>query len=349
MKDFFSKYPAVVVLVILAMVVWGFIAKKDDARSGLAAASAQEEYWRERISMAGGAAAYREFSTAVAELSVGEQHTLSHTFGGALWEVEGVSGLSVCDNQFSYGCSHEFLGRAIAELGLDAVPNLNEMCFKALQSKSLSCQHGIGHGIQAFLGYTLENLQKGLAICRGLPHSDAIGGCYGGMFMEYNVRTMLAEQAVPRKYTGNPAEPCDVLEEPYRLACFFWQPQWWFQEILHAEATPESFKRLGELCFSSAPNAGARRSCFEGIGNITSMAADFIPEKATTLCNATSEEGLERLFCLSLTANSIGIDINIEAGKRVCDGLSADALTFCLAYAENKANILRVISPPETL
>jgi len=174
MENFFSKYSVVALIVFCVVVVCGYGKYTDSGENfSPVETTEQEQYWRERISTDGGSVAYQEFTKHVAGLSIEEQHTLSHKFGGALFEVEGVSGLPVCDSQFSYGCSHEFLGRAIAKLGLGVVANLNEMCFKALKSKSLSCQHGIGHGIQASLGYTFEDLKKALAVCGGLSHPGA--------------------------------------------------------------------------------------------------------------------------------------------------------------------------------
>lgn len=303
-----------------------------------------EDGWEERIRQVGGRVAYAEFARAAEGLSIARQHAEVHVFGGALYDTEGVAGLPVCDSRFSFGCFHEFLGRAIAELGLSSTPGLNQACVDALGAKSLSCQHGIGHGVQAALGYTKEALDEALPLCRDLPYSDPIGGCYGGVFMEYNMRTMLGEDGTLRPYSGGAAEPCDVLPETYKRACFFWQPQWWHQVLYRGVGTEEAFRDIGALCDEHAPTY-LMQTCFEGVGNVVPAAADFSADTARTLCEAASTVSELRARCLFFAANDIGITVGVDEGVRVCSALSGILRSHCLLYAHNKANIL---VPPGT-
>lgn len=310
-----------------------------------------EAKWRARIAEVGGAAAYREFARSVEALTVSEGHTRAHAFGGALYEVEGLQGLSVCDAQFSYGCFHEFLGRAIAEHGLSVVSELNEGCIKALVTSPLSCQHGIGHGIMGYLGYTFGDLERALAVCKDLPHNDPIGGCYGGVFMEYNMRTMLGEEGRARAVGDDDLQfPCDRLTEPYTNACYFWQPQWWHQ-VLKENDPDESYvyAKMGGLC-ASAPHS-ATRACYEGVGNNVPPDADFDAARVRALCEVTSSSPLNQLYCKSLAANSLFVGGAGKTGnaEAICAGLSSDALEYCLAYARNDANIFIQLPPPEIL
>ena len=103
----------------------------------------QSEQWAERIQDVGGKAAYVELSNSISGLSPQLQHVAAHAFGEALYDVEGTKGLAVCDSNYSFGCYHEFLGRAIAALGLSSVNDLNQGCVDALGSGALSCQHGV--------------------------------------------------------------------------------------------------------------------------------------------------------------------------------------------------------------
>lgn len=312
----------------------------------------QEAHWAERIRDIGGKQAYAEFARDVDALSPAKQHESAHAFGAALFAVEDTSGLPVCDARFSYGCFHEFLGRAIAAHGLATVKSLNQGCVDSLVESPLSCQHGIGHGIIAFLGYDDTALRKSLDECRALPYNDPIGGCYGGVFMEYNMQTMLGTEARIRQ-PSKPAdmyEPCASLPEAYKVSCVFWQPQWWHSGVFQGEATDEVFAKLGENCRGMiASDKDLLRTCFEGIGNIVPPAAQFDGKRAAELCDATSPRAIERLYCRSLAANSLGGGGagKVGDGAAVCSGLTKDSYAYCMAYAKNIGNILEAQTPPD--
>lgn len=302
----------------------------------------RDSYWYERIKDAGGEDAYRELASAVADLSPQHQHEEAHAFGGALFAAEGVQGLSVCDASFSFGCFHEFLGRAIAALGLSSVPELNERCFQELSDSPLSCQHGIGHGIMAHLGYDDEALRESLALCRDLAHADSIGGCYGGVFMEYNVQTMLGEDGRIRPMGEDAQYPCSVLPEEYGAACYFWQPQWW-RQVLVEQGEPDAsvhYAQIGMWC-EGAP-ARFLRECFEGIGNNIPPDAGFDGARARELCEAATNNPERQLYCKSLAANSLFVGGAGKTGDALalCEGLSGEAAAYCEAYARNEANIM---------
>lgn len=306
-----------------------------------------ESHWASRIGAVGPRHAYEEFAQAVSDLDRGKQHTSAHVFGAALYEVEGISGLSVCDTRFSYGCFHEFLGRAIAEHGLASVSELNDGCISALAESPLSCQHGIGHGVMAYFGYREEDLLRALGVCEDLPYNDPIGGCYGGVFMEYNFRTMLGTEGRIREFEGDVHEPCNRLRDLYKPPCAYWQPQWWQQMIFSGSADAEVYERMGEYCRDMGELGGLLRSCMEGLGTITSQVSGYDPEKAALLCDsAASGDPRLRLFCTALAANSFGIEVGKEAAERACARLEGEEGQYCLAYAHNEANILNILPEP---
>lgn len=298
--------------------------------------------WEGVIRDKGGHEAYQQLADEIQHLEPSVQHERAHAFGRALYAAEGKGGLSVCDSRFSFGCFHEFLGSAIAAEGLRVVPELNEGCVQALTTSPLSCQHGIGHGVLAFLGYEDTELREALSVCKELPYNDVIGGCYGGVFMEYNMRTMLGTEARIR-----PAEddsllyPCNALDEPYVQPCYFWQSQWWRNTLDWTRSLDPLlvYARMGELC----REAGAQyaRACFEGIGNNLPPDALFEAARARDLCDAAASEGHDRIYCRSMAANSLGVGGSGKKGdaEAVCTDLSGDEKTYCLAYARNTLNI----------
>lgn len=298
-------------------------------------------FWEGRIAAVGSQRAYEDLTEWSKGFSVGERHGFAHTFGGALYAQEGVDGIAVCDARFSFGCYHEFLGVAIAESGLSSVEDLNEACFRVLPENSLSCQHGIGHGVLTDIGYDVPDIKKALSVCRDLPYSDPIGGCYGGVFMEYDHRTMWGDSAVTRD--GDSSQPfalCELLDDTYAKACAFWTPQWWGQAFrsLDADILARA-ARMGSWCQSEAFGRAHQRDCFEGIGNVVSFDANFDPEVTRRMCEVTSGNREHQLWCLSIAANHLGIDVSVEAGMKVCEALPDEMRVRCESYALNQANI----------
>ncbi|TSC62229.1 MAG: Uncharacterized protein Athens041674_534 [Parcubacteria group bacterium Athens0416_74] len=312
--------------------------------------SESQRVWTEKIRALGGKAAYAALAEEIKDMTPEDQHTSAHAFGAALFAVEDNAGLSVCDARFSYGCFHEFMGNSIASHGLSVVSELNEGCIESLVESPLSCQHGIGHGIFAYLGYDDESLFRSLRECAALPYNDPIGGCYGGVFMEYNMQTMLGRQGQLRAVDSGDDlyKPCVSIESRYRASCAFWQPQWWHIAILHAESTEKSFAQLGAYCREMTDTKALRRECFQGIGNITNPATDFDAARSRELCDATSSDRLERLYCRAYAANSLsrGGAGKIGDGEALCDGLPQKERDFCLAYARNEANLVNVLESP---
>ena len=309
----------------------------------------QEAYWEGRVKTLGASRAYEEFARFVDHKDPNFQHAQAHFFGAGLYAGAGVAGLSTCDARFNFGCFHEFLGRAIAALGLSEVQNLNQGCYEALGPTFLSCQHGIGHGILAYLGYARKDLDHALSVCEDLPYNESIGGCYGGVFMEYNLQTMLGREGRIRPRAENVLYPCNELSAIYQPACVYWQPQWWAQTLRQEGEIDLArvFSTLGERCdLLKDPALG--RFCFEGVGNMTAPSGDFIPSRAAALCEASSPDPLKQLFCKSTAANSLssGGAGEVGEGEKVCDGLSGDYWSFCAAYAANKANVLTPLPNP---
>jgi hypothetical protein len=243
---------------------------------------------RNRIRTEGAHEAFSSFAQSIQSLGSKEQHPQAHLFGRALYEEVGLAGFSVCDSQFSFGCFHEFIGLALEERGPNIIRDLNEGCIKQ-GSGNLGCQHGIGHGVLAYAGYREKDLDEALYLCQGLKQSDPIGGCYGGVYMEYNLHTMKGSEARLRPYVYEERfKPCSESKDPEVVhACLYWQPQWWNQ-VVSAPDSEEGFDIMGRFCRESKKLFGVYQECFEGIGNITSAAANFVPERAVELCSVAT-------------------------------------------------------------
>ena len=307
-----------------------------------ASVNIQEAYWKSAITSRGGKVAYADFGRVVSVLTPEMQHQEAHVFGGALYDAEGLAGLAVCDAEFSFGCFHEFLGRAIAQLGFSSIAELNQACTIALGSTALSCRHGIGHGILAYLGYSDADLTKALATCKQVSTDDPIGGCDVGVFMEYNLRVMLGVDGKVRPEHGTDMQfPCDSVSDEAKATCYYAQPQWWQQNFRKNGLSDEQdmFQRIGELC-AEAPSQ-YQRNCFEGVGVIAPAAVSFSGENTLALCESASADVVDQLYCRSFAANAIFTSggITKDDASVLCEGLTGDSYEFCSSYATNKSNI----------
>ncbi|NBV77733.1 hypothetical protein EBR66_06235 [bacterium] len=291
------------------------------------------------IGRKGGLQAYQQFGDQVASIDFNARHQQAHLFGAALYATEGLAGFKVCDAQFSYGCYHEFIGRAIIDHGPSVISELNRGCLST--TSHLTCQHGIGHGIAAYVGYEAKDLDKAIALCKTLPESDPIGGCYGGLFMEYNLRTMWGSDAQPRTYRKErPFEPCDTLKGiEERRACLYWQSQWWGQ-VLGTPSSEGIFKQQGDLCRRAKITYGVYRDCFEGIGNTSAPSAGFKSDRIFELCTHAGKTDEEVFWCAAVGANHLGLEVSVDEAQKVCARVAPKYQSHCAKWATNSFNIV---------
>lgn len=288
-----------------------------------------EQFWTERIVVTSPDAAYDELIQLASNLSVSKQHELVHEFGAALYRQGDLELLLVCDERFLYGCFHEFIGNTIAEYGLKIIEEINTICGNVVGVRNTACHHGVGHGIQTYLGYAEENLISALRVCDNFSNSDPIGGCYGGVFMEYNLHTMLVEDEV-RPLTEDVLYPCDQLEKKYQESCMFRQPQWWKQHLVGKDISKTKALQLGEMC-SSAPSSDMISSCFQGMGNIIAVNVDFDMDKAVSLCDSSSSKVLYKKVCRlqAFLTKGFAEGVSVQDSLKVCETLPLEDKKTC--------------------
>jgi len=349
----FSRSFAICVIAVLVIVgVWALLHQgtlRPQTVVPLQDVKAQEAYWQQRIEKVGAVQAYAELKTQAAGLDPSTQHGLAHSFGGALYRAAGLPGLSVCDASFTYGCFHEFIGQAISALGPSIIPRLNEQCLSA--PSVTACQHGIGHGVLAYLGYDADNLSHAVSICTGLSNGNYIDGCDAGAFMEYNLHTMLAQDAPPRSVGPKGwFAPCDSFSDLAKESCVFLLPQWWWTILpgRHAADLKPMFKRMGDMCITFT-DPSLRRYCFEGLGQMAPTAADYKGAGAATLCKAATSILSDQLFCVSYAASLLA-DVSTQAnGSDACSYLNGEEQVYCEAYARGNANLHHELPLPTSL
>lgn len=349
MSTFQKRNILIAIAFLLTMAgIFFFSTHKASSDRSLPSISQAEEFWAEEIKKNGGARAYKILSEKLANETEPQKHLQAHAFGAALYAVEGIKGLSVCEGGlYGYGCFHQFFGHAIVDLGTGSIRELNEVCIDDSGATKLACQHSVGHGIQAALGYERSDLWQALALCKDLPHKiGAVGGCYGGVFMEYNVRTVLGPDASPREPGNNLADPCDALDAPYSETCVYWLPHWWWTTVFSEKSNRSTFSSLGEYCDVHIHSEELRKICYNGIGLITPKATAYDPHRTKEFCFAVSENTENKLTCLSNAVNIIGMTLNPETAARACEDLATSAKKYCEAYAYNEGNLARVLDVP---
>lgn len=288
-----------------------------------------EQYWYERLT-AGADESYEEFKKAYAGASPTDQHLAAHLFGGLLYTQYGLDALDVCDTAYSYGCFHELIGRAIQEQGIVVLETIDEFC-----KQSFDCQHGIGHGIVAFYGYEPEHLLASLALCTQLGSVDPHDGCYGGIFMEYNTRTMLYADGVPPRQwsSGTPADDvCAIVPVEAHAACYFWIPQWIMALFAHGDLRTMA-ENAARAC-REIEDRTDRTTCVKGMGYELVVYSQN-PEELRQFC-ASAGAADETLVAQCLGAAAAALFTTDNARDRaplLCDGLDDAAYTYCDRHA----------------
>ena len=215
------------------------------------------------------------------------QHRLGHLFGRILYTEKGADGFAVCTDELFGGCQHELLAQAVADKGTSVITSLDSACISNLgKGHEITCEHGLGHGLIQYFGYSFSNLVTSLHTCSTLKSEHQTKGCFGGVLMEYNLHTMSDVHERPAT-ASNLYSPCEKLEPVYTAACYFWLPQWWYKAKIKETALSRRFEEVGSLCLKAlTPNA--RASCFEGIGYGGTPLVEFDREKTIQLCHNAS-------------------------------------------------------------
>jgi len=240
----------------------------------------ERTHWIRRIDDTNSRKSYEEMKMEYDSAPPGTQHLVAHLFGEILYEKLSISGVTLCDGAFAFGCYHGLFGAAIYNQGFDVISTLNRECTEGLKDVALACQHGIGHGILAFIGESA--LTQALDLCAKLSDRTTLGGCTGGVFMEYNFstsHTALSPGTITRPLKAGHSlhEPCTGLQDKYQPSCYFEQVQWWY------DVFTGDFGKIGLLC-SEVIDDGAREACFQGAGTYGTVVSLYDSSATVAVC-----------------------------------------------------------------
>ncbi|MFM2381601.1 MAG: hypothetical protein RLZZ76_368 [Candidatus Parcubacteria bacterium] len=318
-------------------IIWGFVAigffgilvfliskyTHDTATQESPAQVLRDEtvFWGERIFELGPERAYAEFLNTAPTKDM-STHDQAHAFGEALYEKEGLEGLSFCDSSFEFGCYHSFFGVAVAKEGVGILSEFSGACRARFGDYNLPCEHGIGHGVLVYTDYVLE---EALALCETVSVVPT-GGCSSGVFMENNFHTMdetVTEHFV-RPLTDDVYAPCTVLPERFQPSCYLEQVQWW--QNIYAN----DFAHIGTLCANIKGTTEAVDACFHGVGNYVAAHADLVVDAIVKVC-ATMPTAEAQALCHEGASWLVRADgSGIENAQKICAALLGEFGTICL-------------------
>lgn len=295
-----GRHQTILPIAVLALALFiglGWLLSADTSgnaiqKGGLSRYQTLEEEWKQRFEKFGSERAYGDFVREASALSYSEAHELSHMIGAVLYERHGEEGIVRCTADFAFGCYHGFAGVALSALGLDAVPLLKEGCYAGDVRVGFGCLHGIGHGILSYLGN--DELVAALRVCEGVQHDeDEVGGCFGGVFMEYNFNTMQSPDGIELRPFDelHPYDPCPTTPAPSLLSCYYELPAWWRATLDMAEpARRDQFKEIGERC-QRVNDGDLRSACYRGIGNIVGPLSEYRVTLMREWCSLMPDSG----------------------------------------------------------
>lgn len=285
----------------------------------------EKEYWSAEINSLGGEAAYQFFKDQYLKKYPKNIHYITHIFGEQLYKKEGLSGVTVCDGYFAYGCYHGFIISAIQDKGVEIVLQLSEECIRKNGPQETGCRHGIGHGLLEYLGG--NQLQKALEICSTLQKVSPLG-CTQGVFMEYNRPGMMG---MSNQFLGlrkledekKLLEPCSSLPEKFMISCYYEQSQWWVG-VLQGD-----YKRIGTLC-AGLGGKDVSKSCVLGVGVIAGQQTEYNIEKTISLCSQMPDVN-SQVDCRSGAGWVFKVNPNFrDQAVQMCTDLKAGYMGKCL-------------------
>jgi hypothetical protein len=201
---------------------------------------------------------------------------------------------------------------------------LADACRENLKSDSLaaSCEHGIGHGVLEYFGH--ENLVRALEGCRKIAKNPQ-SGCYKGVFMEYNVPSVLEGGKNNRiRYfdESNPFDPCYLLENEFRYACYFQLPQWW-EKVMN-----EDYGRIGVLC-NEVSDAELKDACYKGVGNVAAPSSEYNVAETLKKCKSITHKRGEVLCRIIAARGFLALEEHRSKAENLCLGLADEFRFWC--------------------
>ncbi len=283
-------------------------------------------YWKGQLAHSSPESTYKLFQKRNSAAPTERQHFSAHVMGGLLAEKLGPGGIAVCDASYGFGCFHGFFAKIISTGGPELIRTLDAECVKKYGPFGTGCQHGIGHGVLEYVGYT--NITKALEMCTMTTQKVPLLGCVSGVFMEYNTPLAGAEKGLTpssRAFdAAHPYEPCTSVPSEYRASCYFELGHWFGSRT----SDPDTITTLcGGL--SGEP----RSYCFLGVGDVTTARNTYSLAAAITFCDSFALE--DQVSCRAGASWSLFASPQYRAdATAACTLAGGEVSQACLALAD---------------
>ena len=215
-------------------------------------------------------------------------HNNAHDVGRFSYALEGGEAFQKCSAECHSGCYHGATEAYFRDRGLaNLIEDLALLCDESLNAFfSHQCIHGIGHGLMAWADYDIHSALKN---CDQLPQGSE--SCYSGVFMENIVGGLAADSGHFTEYlSDDPHMPCNVVDEKYTGACYFYQTSRMIQ-IFSGD-----FSKVAAACLEIDPKYHTQ--CFSSMGRDVGGLNPTNNQNAIAACGYATED-LNRITCLT--------------------------------------------------
>ena len=245
-------------------------------------------------------------------------HQRAHDLGRAAYEEFGAAAFALSGHECQAGSFHGatealFASRGTANLEQD----VSTICAVADNPFFRhQCIHGVGHGLMAWTTYELHDA---LPLCDRMPTETDKGSCYSGVFMENVVGGLTGLMGHVTQYLkdDDPHYPCDIVDERYRVPCYFYQTSHMLRVF------DRDFAKVAQACAETP--ASAHQNCFQSYGRDVGNVTRKDPATAILYCSY-APAGKNRIYCIEGAAQD-------RFWEKSGDD---DALAMC-AMVENEA------------
>ena len=259
-------------------------------------------------------------------------HERAHITGRLAYEAFGGLAFSLSGHDCHSGAFHGateafFRDRGTTNLRSDVIAACGDSLNGFYRHQ---CVHGVGHGLMAWTSYELLDA---LQLCDLLADPADGQSCYSGVFMENVVGGLSGSMGHLTEYlSDDPHFPCNILEERYLVACYF------FQSSRMVQVSGGDFKLVAQGC-TEAPTV-AQGVCFQSMGRDVGGISREDPEKAIRLCSYPAEKR-HRLGCLEgAVQDSFWDPTGADNALRFCGILEEEAEARCYSTIISRAHAI---------
>jgi hypothetical protein len=278
-----------------------------------------------------------------------DNHLLGHTVGNTLYKQKGIEAIKLCTPAVQNACSHTVVIGALIEFGEGMLGKMGEICKQAPGGKGAygQCFHGLGHGVLAYTGYTLEKAvpmckQLGTAEYNNREYIECVGGATMEMVSGVHNPEVWAKQKVKYLKTDDPLSPCNAafMPEKVKPICYTY-----LTPYLASYAGAPIFKlNLGVIekafsyCSALPEGSVTRSACYGGFGK---EFAAIVNGKNVRDLGLTSISAMERVRDMCALAHDV-------PGEQACDLMALTSFFWGGEYSPDASMRFCTIVPEQS-